>query len=126
MIIIETFDRGATPTTVRARQRQRSGSTRHDRACPRGGLLRSGAGEQNALEGVYHMDERLKFIARLLDGDKMALLCRQFGISRKTGYKILNRCWAFHCDIIAEFASHSSGVRQRIFCSYSEMRRLTP
>jgi hypothetical protein len=30
------------------------------------------------------MDERLKFIARLLDGDKMALLCREFGISRKT------------------------------------------
>ena len=23
------------------------------------------------------MDERLKFIARLLDGDKMAVLCRQ-------------------------------------------------
>ncbi len=35
------------------------------------------------------MDERLKFIARLLDGEKMAVLCRQFGISRKTGYKIL-------------------------------------
>jgi putative transposase len=29
------------------------------------------------------MDERLKFIARLLDGDQMALLCREFGISRK-------------------------------------------
>src|SRR6267154_1525203 len=28
------------------------------------------------------MDERLKFIARLLDGEKMAVLCRQFGISR--------------------------------------------
>jgi hypothetical protein len=37
------------------------------------------------------MDERLKFIARLLDGEKMAVLCRQFGISRKTGYKILTR-----------------------------------
>jgi len=37
------------------------------------------------------MDERLKFIARLLDGEKMAVLCRDFGISRKTGYKILNR-----------------------------------
>jgi len=37
------------------------------------------------------MDERLKFIARLLDGDKMAELCREFGVSRKTGYKILNR-----------------------------------
>ena len=37
------------------------------------------------------MDERLKFIARLLDGEKMAVLCRQFGISRKTGYKIITR-----------------------------------
>lgn len=34
------------------------------------------------------MEERLKFIARLLDGDKMAVLCREFDISRKTGYKI--------------------------------------
>lgn len=37
------------------------------------------------------MDERLKFVARLLDGEKMAGLCREFGISRKTGYKILKR-----------------------------------
>jgi len=37
------------------------------------------------------MDERLKFIAGLLDGEKMAVLCRRFGISRKTGYKILDR-----------------------------------
>jgi putative transposase len=36
-----------------------------------------------------HVDERLKFVARLLDGEKMAVLCSQFGISRKTGYKIL-------------------------------------
>jgi putative transposase len=37
------------------------------------------------------MDERLKFVARLLDGEKMAVLCREFGISRKTGYKLINR-----------------------------------
>ena len=37
------------------------------------------------------MDERLKFIARRLDGEQMAALCREFGISRKTGYKILTR-----------------------------------
>ena len=37
------------------------------------------------------MDERLKFIAGLLDGEKMAALCRRFGVSRKTGYKILHR-----------------------------------
>jgi putative transposase len=37
------------------------------------------------------MDERLRFVARLLDGEKMAPLCREFGISRKTGYKLFNR-----------------------------------
>ncbi len=37
------------------------------------------------------MDERLKFIARLLEGEQMAALCREFGISRVTGYKIFNR-----------------------------------
>jgi putative transposase len=37
------------------------------------------------------VEERLRFIARLLDGEKMASLCREFGISRKTGYKIYNR-----------------------------------
>jgi transposase len=37
------------------------------------------------------VEERLRFIARLLDGEKMAGLCREFGISRKTGYKIYKR-----------------------------------
>ncbi len=37
------------------------------------------------------MDERLKFIARILDGEAMSDVCRSFGISRKTGYKIFNR-----------------------------------
>ena len=38
-----------------------------------------------------HMDERIKFVARLLDGEMMTVVCRDFGISRKTGYKIFNR-----------------------------------
>src|SRR5437763_1679665 len=37
------------------------------------------------------MDERLKFVARRLAGEPMAELCREFGISRKTGYKIFDR-----------------------------------
>ena len=37
------------------------------------------------------MDERLRFVGRLLDGEKMAPLCAEFGISRKTGYKIFHR-----------------------------------
>jgi len=36
-------------------------------------------------------DERVRFVARLLEGEKMARLCAEFGISRKTGYKIYDR-----------------------------------
>ena len=37
------------------------------------------------------MDERLQFVARRLAGEPMSELCREFGISRKTGYKIFDR-----------------------------------
>src|SRR5271167_3667843 len=37
------------------------------------------------------MDERLRFVARRLEGEQMSFLCREFGISRKTGYKIFER-----------------------------------
>lgn len=37
------------------------------------------------------MDERMRFVGRLLSGEKMAPLCREFGISRTTGHKIWNR-----------------------------------
>jgi putative transposase len=37
------------------------------------------------------VDERLRFVARLSEGEQMAQLCREFGISRKTGYKIYER-----------------------------------
>jgi putative transposase len=37
------------------------------------------------------MDERLRFVARRLEGESMSSLCEEFGISRKTGYKIFER-----------------------------------
>ena len=37
------------------------------------------------------MDERTRFVGRLLDGEGMSDVCRAFGISRKTGYKIWGR-----------------------------------
>jgi transposase-like protein len=40
------------------------------------------------------MDERLRFVARLLNGEAMSEVCRAFGISRKTGYKIFERICA--------------------------------
>jgi len=35
------------------------------------------------------MDERIKFIGRILEGEKMAVLCREFGIFLPI-YKALN------------------------------------
>src|SRR6266446_4003518 len=37
------------------------------------------------------MDERLRFVARLLEGEQMSHPRRECGISRKTGYKIFER-----------------------------------
>ena len=37
------------------------------------------------------MNERMKFVVRLEDGERMTDLCKEFGISRKSGYKIWNR-----------------------------------
>jgi len=44
-----------------------------------------------AWKECHVVEERLRFIARLLDGEKMSALCGEFGISRKTGYKIYRR-----------------------------------
>src|SRR3954462_5236547 len=37
------------------------------------------------------MDERRRFAAKLLDGESMTDACLEFGISRKTGYKIFSQ-----------------------------------
>jgi putative transposase len=41
------------------------------------------------------MDERTRFIGRLIDGERMSDLCREFGISRKTGHKFRSRYIAY-------------------------------
>ena len=37
------------------------------------------------------LSERMGFVIRLEAGERMSDLCREFGISRKTGYKFWNR-----------------------------------
>ena len=48
------------------------------------------------------MEERLRFVARLLDGEPMTDVCREFGISRKTGYKIFNRYREHGCEAFSD------------------------
>jgi len=64
------------------------------------------------------MDERLRFIARLLEGEKMAPLCRKFGISRVTGYKIYNRYRASGLDSLNDRSR--APYRQANLLSYGE------
>src|ERR1700733_6955467 len=37
------------------------------------------------------VEERMRFVSRLKEGERMASLCLEFGISRVTGYKIYER-----------------------------------
>jgi hypothetical protein len=55
------------------------------------------------------MDERMHFVSRWLAGETMAELCREFGISRKTGYKIFDRYQ--ECGIQGLFALQSGSNR---------------
>ncbi len=48
------------------------------------------------------MEERLRFIARLLDGEAMTDVCRDFGVSRKTGYKIFGRYKAHGLEALTD------------------------
>ena len=43
-----------------------------------------------ALEATEVTNERIRFVVRLEAGEKMTDLCREFGTSRKTGYKFWN------------------------------------
>ena len=57
------------------------------------------------------MDERLQFVARRLAGEQMADLCREFGISRKTGFKIFVDPVPIRGNLIREWPR---GPRQKL------------
>jgi hypothetical protein len=46
------------------------------------------AGGVDAVESEFGIGKRLRFVNGLIDGESMSDLRREFGISRKTGYKI--------------------------------------
>lgn len=48
------------------------------------------------------MEERMRFVIRALEGDSVSSLCREFGISRKTGYKFLKRYQDFGIEALRD------------------------
>ena len=63
------------------------------------------------------MDERMRFVARLMEGEKMAVLCREFDISRKTGYKLYNR----YKDSGVEGLTDRSGSIRNFVCEPDDL-----
>jgi transposase len=57
------------------------------------------------------MEERMQFVLRLKDGESMASLCREFGISRVTGYKIYERYKECGLEGLTDLARHFSERR---------------
>ena len=47
---------------------------------------------------VNIVNERIRFVVRLQSGERMIDLCREFGVSRKTGYKIVERFRQFGAE----------------------------
>jgi transposase len=58
------------------------------------------------------MDERIRFVIRLKDGESMAALCREFQISRKTGYKIVDRYEECGLEELTDRARRPPSIRQ--------------
>jgi hypothetical protein len=66
----------------------------------------------------------MRFVIRLKDGESMASLCREFGISRKTGYKIFERYE--QCGLEASAIAPEGRSGMPISCRSQWRRRLFP
>jgi transposase-like protein len=69
------------------------------------------------------MEERLRFVARLLDGEAMTDVCRDFGVSRKTGYKIFDRYREYSLEALTDRSGESGAVFIRRAILIEEGRR---
>lgn len=77
------------------------------------------------------MDERLKFLGEYLKQERsMSALCRDFGISRKTGYKLVSRYLLEGSDCLRDRSRaahyHPNAVSDDIIAAILELRQVHP
>jgi len=60
------------------------------------------------------MEDRLRFVARRLEGESMTALCREFGISRKTGHKRFARYRESGLEALADRPRRPGRVSNRL------------
>ena len=69
------------------------------------------------------MDERLRFVSRLLEGEQMATMCREFGISRKTGYKIFQRCKESGLEALSHRNHDLTGMPEQVELAIVDLKK---
>ena len=67
------------------------------------------------------VNERMMFVSRLQDGERMSELCREFGISRKTGYKLLARFSEHGPTGLYDLSRARHTVRHRVSTQLEEL-----
>lgn len=67
------------------------------------------------------MEERIRFVIRALEGEPVAALCREFEISRKTGYKFLKRYQDFGIDALRDESRRPLRNANRLSVSVEEL-----
>ena len=63
------------------------------------------------------MDERLRLVVNMIDGEPMTEVCRGFGISRKIGHEVLARYREHRAEALSE---HSRSPVRRTFSGIRE------
>lgn len=54
----------------------------------------------------HKMDERVRFVSRHLEGESISELCREFGISRVTGHKLVDRYKQHGVEALSDRSRH--------------------
>ena len=62
------------------------------------------------------MDEKLRFVSRHLEGESISQLCREFGISRVTGHKLVERYRQNGLEAFSDRSMFSLMTRSRDTC----------
>lgn len=68
------------------------------------------------------MQERLRFVVRLLEGEDMSDRCREFSISRKTGYKIFHRYKEDGLEVLTDRSRRRCAMQSVAGASYGDGR----
>ena len=79
---------------------------------------------------TYKMNERMEFAMKSLSGGNFTELCREYGVSRKTGYKWKERFLKQGFEGLEEHSrrpnSSPGGLEERVICELIRLKQAYP